>query len=570
MACSSGTRLPSIPDASTARCHASPAVGRIESNDQRRVFTGDRAHPAFGACRDLGAEPRRRVERTAVESGQERLGDVGRGSDPRRRRGDLDAARAVAADGVDHPGEGRSGERAGVHARIQREHRSGHHDRHRLEPFRVDERRRPSHGVRAVRLPACCGCGGGELATTGPSRHGQSARPPRSRPDRANGRSARCRRRPGRRPPQPAIRGLRRPGSRPPRRSRPSGAAPLRAWSTPSPALRRRRGVRVLRRRRRPACSAPPPTRRPSRAPTTPGARRPPARPVRFAMRASRKLRSTAVAGRPIAAPVASCTGSAVRRDHAEASSRRSDSRSATTCARSSPVRERARSRCSSASWSSRSNVVAPRLRVRPQHLQLLGCGVTVSFGADVHVELPAARRGRCGGRAHAAHPVGHGQDATAGVVVRYRSAHLSPLPGASGSHRARPTKKNGAWRLPASPGRTSVVEPAVPSLPGTPEDGRRPPVYALVGGSSTHPARVGASPGRRSVPSAGPVTWHPSGRPWTRPNNPSPRTPTGSSSYEPPRFSWNSGGRSAGARGLPRRSASASTARSRMCSALT
>ena len=79
-------------------------VGRIETHDQPRVLTRHRAAPTFDPRRDLTAESQGRVEGTAVEAREERLGDVRRGADAGRRCGNR-AARAFAADGVDHAGE---------------------------------------------------------------------------------------------------------------------------------------------------------------------------------------------------------------------------------------------------------------------------------------------------------------------------------------------------------------------------------------------------------------------------------------------------------------------------------
>ena len=58
---------------------------------------------------EVAGDPHRGVERAAVEPGQERLGDVVRGPDARRRRGHLDPPRAVPADRVDHARTARSG-----------------------------------------------------------------------------------------------------------------------------------------------------------------------------------------------------------------------------------------------------------------------------------------------------------------------------------------------------------------------------------------------------------------------------------------------------------------------------
>ena len=127
------------------------AVGRIEAHDQRRVLARDRTRPLLGAR--ARARPRRAcgcVERAAVEAGEERFGDVVAGAHDGRRRGHLDAARAVAADGVDHAGERGAGDGTRVDAGIERGDTAGHGVDDVGEPFGIDQRGRPAHRVRRV------------------------------------------------------------------------------------------------------------------------------------------------------------------------------------------------------------------------------------------------------------------------------------------------------------------------------------------------------------------------------------------------------------------------------------
>ena len=156
------------------------AVGCVEPDDQPLVRFDDGARPTFDARHDLTADRLRRIERAAVEAGEERFGDVVRSAHLGRRRGNLEAAGAVAADRVDHAGERRSGERAGVDLAVEREHASRRVLGHAFEPGGIDERRRPAHGVgtaRAARARAA--------ARAAPElRHDRAARGELDRPDR--------------------------------------------------------------------------------------------------------------------------------------------------------------------------------------------------------------------------------------------------------------------------------------------------------------------------------------------------------------------------------------------------
>ncbi len=127
-------------------------VGRVESNDQRRVLSCHRAGPSLPSRRDFPADPHRRVERAPIEAGEERLTDVGRGANPRRRRGHLDATGAVTTDRVDHPRERGAGQGPVVDLGVEGQHRARHVGRHHPEAGRVDERRRPADGVRPGRV----------------------------------------------------------------------------------------------------------------------------------------------------------------------------------------------------------------------------------------------------------------------------------------------------------------------------------------------------------------------------------------------------------------------------------
>ena len=80
------------------------------------------------ATRDLAAESQRSVERAAVEPREERLGDVVGGADASAAARAPRAARAVAADGVDHAGERGAGEGARVDLRVEGEQRPRHRD----------------------------------------------------------------------------------------------------------------------------------------------------------------------------------------------------------------------------------------------------------------------------------------------------------------------------------------------------------------------------------------------------------------------------------------------------------
>ena len=102
------------------------AVGRIEPHDQPFALAGDRARPLLDPRRDLARDAHGRVERAAVEAGDDGLGDVGDRADARRRSRQLEPARAVAADRVDHAGERRADQRPGVDLGIERAHDAGH------------------------------------------------------------------------------------------------------------------------------------------------------------------------------------------------------------------------------------------------------------------------------------------------------------------------------------------------------------------------------------------------------------------------------------------------------------
>ena len=116
------------------------------------MLSGHRTTPAFDASRDLTAEADGRVERAAVEPGEEGLGNIRGGTDTWRRRGHFEPARTVAADRIDHARERGARERAGVDLRIQGQHGPRHHRHHRREPSRLDQRGCPAHRVRRVRL----------------------------------------------------------------------------------------------------------------------------------------------------------------------------------------------------------------------------------------------------------------------------------------------------------------------------------------------------------------------------------------------------------------------------------
>ena len=381
-------------------------VGRIEPDDQSPALPGDRPSPAFDARRDVARETGRRVERAAVEPAEERLGDIGGGADVRRRRRRLELAGAVATDRVDHPGERGAGQRARVDVLVQREQRSGHRLDQAGEAHGIDERRRPAHRVRAVRVA-------GAPAPTralAEERNHRAARGELDRPDRDPAQPADARADAldlagaGRDQPAEhladrdrlgvglaATRQRHRAVARPPRMGRTCGlehvdeliATDRRGVATRGPRDDASGFPRDLylddagldalltlalwrpwlrRDRRRVALGRPPPD-----APSVVRARWP------------------------------------VCRAQASASRRCSDSRSAMTCSRSSPRSDRALARCSSASRSSASS--APRDRIGLEDRELLGRGLAVDLGVDVHVELPGRERRR-----------------------RRRSCHRSPL----------------------------------------------------------------------------------------------------------------------------------------------
>ena len=127
----------------------------VRSGGSRRTISGacsrvtERDHCS---ARDTSSPATRvgRVEGAAVEAGEERFGDVVAGAHDGRRRGHLDAARAVAADGVDHAGERGAGDGAGVDARIEGGDAAGHGVDDVGEPIGIDQRGRPAHRVRRV------------------------------------------------------------------------------------------------------------------------------------------------------------------------------------------------------------------------------------------------------------------------------------------------------------------------------------------------------------------------------------------------------------------------------------
>ena len=114
IACSIGTSSPFGPGREHREVPRAAVVGRIEPHDQPLALAGDRARPPLDRGRDLARDAHRRVERAAVEPGEERFGDIGDGAHARRRRRHLEPARAVAADRVDHAGERGTGQRARV------------------------------------------------------------------------------------------------------------------------------------------------------------------------------------------------------------------------------------------------------------------------------------------------------------------------------------------------------------------------------------------------------------------------------------------------------------------------
>ena len=134
----------------TSRSHTPVRSGGSSRTISGGVLARDRTRPLLGARHELAGDAHRRVERAAVEPGEERLGDVVAGAHDGRRRGHLDAARAVAADGVDHAGERGAGDGAGVDARVEGGDAAGHGVDHVGEAVGVDQRRRPAHRVRRV------------------------------------------------------------------------------------------------------------------------------------------------------------------------------------------------------------------------------------------------------------------------------------------------------------------------------------------------------------------------------------------------------------------------------------
>ena len=134
----------------TSRSHTPVRSGGSRRTIERRVLARDRARPLLERDDELAGDAGRRVERAAVETGEEGLGDVVAGAHDGRRRGHLDAARAVAADGVDHAGERGAGDGAGVDARVERGDAAGHGVDDVGEAVGVDERGRPAHRVRRV------------------------------------------------------------------------------------------------------------------------------------------------------------------------------------------------------------------------------------------------------------------------------------------------------------------------------------------------------------------------------------------------------------------------------------
>ena len=130
-------------------------VGGVELHDEADdVLRRDGLGPPLEVTHELGTEPGRRLEGTAVEAPEEGLGHVGAGAGTRWRCGDLDPLRGIPADGVDHARERRPRDGAGVDGRVDGGHRAGHRRGDDLHAGRVDERRGPSDRVGAAAVVA--------------------------------------------------------------------------------------------------------------------------------------------------------------------------------------------------------------------------------------------------------------------------------------------------------------------------------------------------------------------------------------------------------------------------------
>ena len=207
-------------------------VGRVELHDQRaRARSVTERAQRSSRVDELAGDAHRRVERAAVEAGEERLGDVVGGAHVRRRRGHLDPARAVAADRVDHAGERRAGQRPRVDARIERAARCPASRR----PCASSRSASTSAGVqRTENEPLGAARGAAAPPALAQQRHHRAPRGELDRPDRdpAQPADARAdRRRPDRRRPRRASPAPRRPESRTRRRA--------------APPRQRDRGVRI-------------------------------------------------------------------------------------------------------------------------------------------------------------------------------------------------------------------------------------------------------------------------------------------------------------------------------------
>ena len=147
------------PSSGGSSCTISRSCGSVTSRAQRSM-------PRHDLARDL----HRRVERAAVEPGEERFGDIVARADARRRRGYFDPSRAVAADRVDHSGQRRTCERARVDVAIEDADAPGHVLRPCVRGALV-RRARASSAPRTSRWPRwCSGCGGCAAAAAAPSR----------------------------------------------------------------------------------------------------------------------------------------------------------------------------------------------------------------------------------------------------------------------------------------------------------------------------------------------------------------------------------------------------------------
>ena len=126
---------------------------RIEPDDQRRVLPRHRAGPVLCPRHELAGNAHRRIEGAAVESGEERLGDVGCRADDGRRRGHFDQTGAPPTDRVDHAGERRARQRPGIDTRVESKDAARHVAGHPGETARVDEGRDPAHRIGGTGAP---------------------------------------------------------------------------------------------------------------------------------------------------------------------------------------------------------------------------------------------------------------------------------------------------------------------------------------------------------------------------------------------------------------------------------